>query len=412
MHGLVHGLAHGKGETVTSAPKARRKKGSGALRLLPTGRWQARAPHPTDTTRTTGPNGKRYVRAVMVTRSFETKGDAEAWLRSPTFEVESSSDADEARMPTFREYGDEWLPARRARGKAPLKPRTRDHYRKLLDAYLYPTFGDLLLDEITPTKVDRWHATLDARTATMNAHAYSLLRAVMATAVRQDRIVANPCRIEGAGQAERVHEPVMLTAAEVLDLRDAMPARYRAMVLLAAFCGLRFGELTELRRGDVDLEHGRVKVRRGVVKVGHDFVVGVPKSRAGRRDVEVPEVLVPDIEEHLTKWVEDPADALLFPARHGGWMSPSSLYKPFYRARVTIGHPDLRWHDLRHVAATLGAGVTGVGLADLQAALGHSTVTAAMRYQHATDDRKRLIADGIGEVIEIESRRRTASGNK
>lgn len=399
-----------------STQSRRRSRGSGSLRLLSSGRWQARAPHPTEKVQAVGPKTKSspegavYERPRMVSRTFLSKVDAQAWLNSPDFERVEVGAADDRRMLTLQQYADGWLPDRRARGKGPLKPRTVEHYRKLLDAYVLPDLGGLRLDQITPTRVDRWHATLDPATATMNAHAYSLLRAIMGTAVRQDRIPSNPCRIEGAGQAERVHSPVMLSVTEVLDLSEAMPDRYRAMVLLAAFCGLRFGELTELRRSDVNLAEEVVRVRRGVVRVDGKYVVGTPKSRAGQRAADIPEPLIPALTDHLSRHVGPESDALLFPAKNGGHMAPSTLYKPFYRARTAIDHPDLRWHDLRHVAATLAAGVPGVGLADLQAVMGHSTVTAAMRYQQSLGSRRRMIADGIGDVIAIESRHRTASG--
>ena len=67
----------------------------------------------------------------------------------------------------------------------------------------------------------------------------------------------------------------------------------RLMVLLAAWCGLRFGELTELRRSDVDLKNGRIKIRRAVVRVDGKAIVGTPKSDAGTRDVAIPPHLLP-----------------------------------------------------------------------------------------------------------------------
>ena len=72
-------------------------------------------------------------------------------------------------------------------------------------------------------------------------------------------------------------------------------------------------------------------------------------------------------------------------------MSPSSLYRVFYRARESAGRPDLRWHDLRHTGAVLAA-QTGATLAELMGRLGHSTPAAALRYQHVAADRDYEIA--------------------
>jgi integrase len=356
--------------------------------------------------------GSGQLRPRLVARSFDTREDAEGWLKQPDSDAfaELEQDVVDGRDPLLREYATEWMNTRRVRGKTPLKPRTRDHYQRLLDALILPDLGGMKLSAITPRRVDRWHASLDHETATMTAHAYSLLRAIMATAVRQDVIAANPCRIDGAGNAARVHEPVVLSVAEVLDLRDRMPARYRAMVTVAAFCGLRFGELTELRRSDIDREQRLINVTRGVVRVGSQYVVGTPKSRAGRRVVEVPEPVMVDLEHHLERHVGPDPDALIFPGRSGQHMAPSTLYKPFYAARAAIGRPTLRWHDLRHTAATLAAGIPGVSVVDVMARLGQTTPGVTLKYLSPVDDRRALITAELADVITIESRRRTASG--
>ena len=96
-----------------------------------------------------------------------------------------------------------------------------------------------------------------------------------------------------------------------------MPDRLRLMVLLAAWCGLRFGELAELRRADVDLAHGVLRVRRGVVRAGGQPIAGTPKSEAGIRDVAIPPHLMPMVHDHLIGHAGRGRDALLFPAAIG-----------------------------------------------------------------------------------------------
>jgi integrase len=342
----------------------------------------------------------------MVARTFDAKIDAQAWALSPDFD-DVEEPPEEAPDPLLRDYAEEFLATRRARGRGPLKPRTVEHYRKLLDAWILPGLGDVRLSQITVRRVDQWYADLDDSKPTMKAHAYSLLHGIMANAVRVDLLkTPNPCRIEGAGQTTSKVEGIVLSVPEVLDLADAMPDRYRTMVLVSVFCGLRFGETTELRRKDVDLGRAVLNVRRGVVRTSEGFIVGTPKAHGGA--IEIPAPLVPEIEHHLSRFVADDPEALLFPARGGGHMAPSTLYKPFYRARTAIGRPELRWHDLRHTAGTLTAH-QGATLAELQARLRHSTAKAAMRYQHATEDRGRVIADKLGEVYDIEARRRAAT---
>ncbi len=170
------------------------------------------------------------------------------------------------------------------------------------------------------------------------------------------------------------------------------------MVLLASWCGLRYGEVSELRRGDLDLRGGVVHVRRGVVRVGGEFVVGTPKSDAGTRDVSIPPHLMMLVMEHLAANITGGRDGLLFPAADGrSHLLASTFYVSFYKARDAADRPDLRFHDLRHTGAVLAA-ATGATLAELMGRLGHSTAGAALRYQHAAEGRDMQIAKALSAM--------------
>ncbi len=107
-------------------------------------------------------------------------------------------------------------------------------------------------------EAERQNRADDAR-----AHAYGLLRTIMNTAVADEVIVANPCRVRGGGQVRRAKTIRPASLPELEALTKALPERYRLMVLLAAWCALRFGELAELRRSDLDVRSGVIHVRRG-----------------------------------------------------------------------------------------------------------------------------------------------------
>lgn len=264
-----------------------------------------------------------------------------------------------------------------------------------------PTFAAKPVAGITPKDVREWHATTLVDRPTMRSHAYSLLRTIMASAVNDELIDANPCRITGAGRASRVHKIKPASVDEITTLTAAMPERLQLMVLLASWCALRFGETIELRRGDIDLAGEVIRIRRAAVRVKQDgdsetdskyrFEVGDPKSQASIRDVAIPPHLIPVIEDHLAKHVGAKLDSLLFPADNGGHLQPSTLMRHWYKARKAAGRDDLRWHDCRHSGAVLAA-ATGASLAELMARLGHSTPTAALRYQHVAAGRDREIA--------------------
>lgn len=358
-------------------------RGWGYVRKLPSKRHQASY---------VGPDLQRHT----APETFAAKLDAEAWLaaryREITTETWAPSGPAAAKALTLAEYTAPWLAGRE------LKPRTREHYARLLDVHILPALGDVPLPQITPSRVRAWHAATSVNKPTMRAHAYSLLRTVLNTAAADDLITSNPCRVRGAGSSKRVHEVRPASLPEIAALVEAMPERLQVMTLLAAWCGLRFGELAELRRRDVDQAVGVLRVRRAVVLVAGETLVGTPKSAAGIRDVSVPPHLLPALADHLARHVAVGAQALLFPAAHGGHLSPTGLYSAFYPARDAAGRPDLRWHDLRHTGAVLAAS-TGATLAELMARLGHSTPSAALRYQHAAQGRDQEIARALSALV-------------
>ena len=361
----------------------RSKRTFATIRQLASGRWQVRY---------TGPDGVRH----HGPHTFAARIDAEAYAvakrRDIDRQVWDAHDDEKPAPVTFGAYAVGWVAGRHVAGR-PIKARTREHYQAILDDHLLPTFGNRQLVAIKPKDVRDWHdATLTDR-PTMRSHAYSLLRTIMTSAVAEELIDANPCRIVGAGRARRVHKIRPASIEELAVLTEEMPERLRLMVTLASWCALRFGETVELRRGDVDLSDEVIRVRRAAVRTKGAYTITTPKSDAGVRDVAIPPHIIPAIENHLAKYVESGRDSLLFPAEHDhdGHLQPSTLYRHWYKAREKAGRKDLRWHDLRHSGAVLAA-ATGASLAELMARLGHSTPQAAMRYQHAAQGRDREIA--------------------
>lgn len=368
----------------------------GSTRKLPSGRWQARY---------TGPDGQVH----KAHTTFDTKGDAEAYLATVRADIvretwRPGSGPGKVKALTFGEYAEAWLTGRTVRGRG-LADRTREHYRKLLDAYILPTFGQTPLKFITPEMVDHWYAVTAVGKPTTQAHAYSLLRTILGTAVDRGLITtANPAKVRGGGSTERVKKVKPASLKELEVIVENMPERYRVMALLASWCALRFGELAELRRGDVNTKAGVIHIRRGVVRAAGQTIVKKPKSDAGVRDVAIPPHLLPMVRQHLLEHAEPGKDGLLFPAKGGGHLQPSTLYRVFYPAREAAGRPDLRWHDLRHTGAVLAAQAQAT-LAELMGRLGHSTPGAALRYQHAAAERdveiaKRLSLMAQGAVTE------------
>lgn len=128
------------------------------------------------------------------------------------------------------------------------------------------------------------------------------------------------------------------------------------------------------------------------------------ESRDAKPDA-TPKTRRSSVVHHLAAYVADADDALLFPAESGRHLHPSTLMKHFRKARAEAGRPDLRWHDLRHTAATTAA-MSGATLRELMARMGHSTTEAALVYQHVAADRDKAIAAGMNALIAPKPKRK------
>jgi integrase len=230
-----------------------------------------------------------------------------------------------------------------------------------------------------------------------------------------DRIIPrNPCRVRGAGEEKPDERPV-LTLHQVYDLADRMPRDcLRVLVLVAALASLRWGEVTALRRCDLDLTAGTVSVRRQHVELDTGRIVaGPPKSRAGRRTVVIPTAILPAICAHLDEGVGPHADSLVFTGLRGGALRRSNFRRAvkWYEAVAAIGVPGLHFHDLRHTGNSLAA-ATGASLRDLMDRMGHDSARAALIYQHKTMTAGQVIAEALSaqiDALEQERRNRPAT---
>lgn len=336
-------------------------------------------------------NGKRH------TNTFRREADAEARLNKVRADEHAGLILDpKGGERLFGDYADQWLATRLVKGN-PLTPATRQGYEALLRRHLRPAFGKTMLRQITPERVRRWHADLTQHSADQAAKAYRLLRAILTTAVSDQLVGRNPCLIKGAG-IERARERPMLDTAEVLQLAEAIDHRLRALVYLGGFVGLRAGELLGLQRQDVDLLHATVTVRRQLHEItGQGRVVTGPKSEAGRRTLALPAAVVEVMRAHLDLYTAPAPEAPVF-TRHTAPLRRADLSNAWRAACEAVGLSGCRVHDLRHHAATLVARNPDVTLKELMAMIGHSSPVAALRYQHATEDRDKVLADTLAEV--------------
>lgn len=350
----------------------------GKVRKLPSGRYQASY---------VGPDGVRYT----APKTFDTAGDAESWLSGPESDMRrevwvsphEKAEIRAERGRTLAEYAETWIAERTNAKGDKLKPRTREEYARLAAGPL-ADLGALPLSALTPAKVRTWRtAQMSTGKKTQTSRAYGLLNAICATAVLDGLLGSNPCVGIRGGQSTHTGRKVIPPTDEELDvILDSITPRYRALVVIAAIGGLRFGEATALRAKDVIVGDGvvRINVVRGVVRTSVGIVPGDTKSDAGVRPVAIfgPDAAI--IAEHVREKI---GDALLFPAADGeGFLAQSAFWRHWNDARTAAGREDMPFHALRHYAGTRYA-QTGATFAETMRRLGHSTPGAAMRYQHA-----------------------------
>ena len=373
--------------------KPQRRREFGTVRKLPSGRWQARY---------IGPDGQRYT----APETFETRSDAQDWLNLVRADIERNTwHNPDAGALNFEKYALRWMEERG------LAATTVDRYGGLLRGHILPTFGGKDLDEITPPSVRTWRAERLKETGpTTAAKSYRLLKGILQTAVDDDLLRTNPCRIKGAGKEEADERPTA-TIAQVFDLADAMGPRWRLMVLLGAFASLRPEELAELRRHSVDLDECSLRITQASPELTNGRrVTGDPKSRAGKRTVYLPDFLLPELRRHLQWFAEKERDGLIFVGEKGAPFRRSTFGRKWRKARTKVGMPDnFRFYDLRHTGNTLAAD-TGAKLKDLMVRAGQSSERAQMIYQHSTAKHQRKLARGIDAEVRQQLRQADVEG--
>jgi len=363
----------------------RRKRGRsfGTIRRLPSGRWQVRY----------------YDRAGIrhtAPRTFPSKADATRHLAQVEADLLRGvwTDPRLARI-TFGEWVERWQQT-----TADLRPGARALYDYLLRRFLLPAFGTTPLGKLDTLTIRAWLGELHQAaevTPTTIAKAYRLLRRSLNVAVEAGYLSRNPAAIKGAG-IERAAEMRHISIPQLTTLADAVPARYRALILVAGFGGLRWAEMVGLRRRHVDLAGARLHVVEQAAEVAGKFIIGPPKTDAGQRVVTLPTVAVTALAEHLDRYAAPGPDGLVFLSARGKHLARSSFRRLVWLPAVRmVGLDGLRVHDLRHTAATLAA-ATGATTKELMERMGHTSPRVALRYQHVMADRQAALAAALDDL--------------
>ncbi len=349
----------------------------------------------------TYPDGKRK-KAVRTTRQ-----EARAALAKLVAERESGRPR-EADRQTVGEYLTWWFDH-----SLRCRATTRASYEGIIRLYLQPELGRIALTKLTPQHVDQMLTKIEKTRSPSRARAVrAVLRQALETAVRQRMLAYNAAALTAVPEVEERETPE-LTIDEIFTLLDAVSRdRLAALYITAMAMGLRQGELLGLAWNDVDRETGRLTVRKQMQPIvdeatGKTTLTRVaPKSKAGRRLLPMPAIVAEAMREHRerqikqrwrwgTRWQEN---GLVFTTRFGGPIERGNLRHGWYGLLKRNNLPHIRFHDLRHIYATLLEEL-GVHPFTMKSLMGHTREAMTQRYSKTLEHSKVQAAAQIDALL-------------
>lgn len=333
------------------------------IRRLPSGKWQA-------TVRL--PSGKR------ITKTASLKQTVVDWAREQESEIAKGrwTDPRSSRV-KYQEWRERFMALRT------VEPETLRGDKAIMATHIAPYFDSKSLSEIRPSTVKAWLAKMskDQVGHSSQVRAFNLFRTSLKMAVQDEILLANPAdKIASPKQMRKAVE--WFTPRQVGLIADQLARRDQAMVMLMAWCGLRWGECAGLRVKDVDWMRRLVSVSQAVTQSGR--VKAYLKNDPSRRDIPAPQHVLDLLSQVAAGKGRD--DLMFVSPTNGKPINAANWRKLWYaaiaRAQETGEHvPDYSPHALRHTAASWLV-QAGVPLSEIQRLLGHSTPTMTNRYAH------------------------------
>jgi integrase len=357
----------------------RRGAGEGSVTRLPDGRWMSRV-------------DLGYLNGRRVRKAYfgNTRAEATAKLNRALAEKQRGLPVAIPKQ-TMNQFLTKWLEETAIPN---VGPKTGVRYRELVTLHIIPSLGRTTLTKLSPQDLQALYSSklaqgLAPRTV---GHIHRVLHCALGQAVRWELVARNvadavdPPRVPRAEiRALNPEEARRLLAAAEGDPLEAL-------YVVALTAGMRQGEILGLKWMDIDLEAGVLQVRRTIGRVrGLGVIEREPKSATARRKIVLAPMAVEALRDHWDRQFTDRLagaalpgkDSRVFCTRTGHAIEPQNLlYRSYKKLLLRAGLPHMRFHDLRHSAATLLLSM-GTHPKVVQELLGHSQISLTLdTYSH------------------------------
>lgn len=350
----------------------------GSIARRPNGQWRARYRDPA---------GREH------SRHFARKADAQRWLDETQAATLTGRYVDpRAGRVSLRDYVEEW------KSRQVHRPTTVDQVEGVLTRHVLPHLGQRRLDSLLPSDIQKWVRRLSETLAPSTVGvAHRILSGILKSAVADRRIVSNPCTGTKLPKVTR-RKVQPISTAHLSAIVGCIPARHRALVVMAAGTGLRQGELFGLTIDRLNLDERTVVVDRQLINIqGKAPLFAPPKSEASVRIVPLPDSVIDALRTHLSQF---PTDDLVFRNTHGDALRRSAFWTEWRRATRQAGLPDIRFHELRHYYASLLIR-HGESVKTVQARLGHASAGETLdTYSHLWPDSDERTRDAVDLLLQ------------
>jgi integrase len=353
---------------------------------------------------------KRWVGQVTITgekisKYFKSQREARMWVNETTSRVDDGLTLMGAKT-TLEEYLKEWL----VTAQTSVRPKTYEQYSQIVRQHIIPVLGRTKLKDLTPGMIQSLY-NMKLRKGT-SERTVVLIHAVIHRSLNQ----AMKLGVLGRNPADGVTKPRMKKQEmKVLDenqvmtfLNTAKGTRFELLFYMAVTTGLRQGELLGLKWSDLDWNRGELSIQRQAQRIsGEGIVFSEPKSSSGKRSIRLGKTTIEKLRSHLNQqqlerevmgdiWV---GHDLIFPSTIGTPMGRSNLWQIFKDLLKKAGLDDMRFHDLRHSAASLML-KEGIHPKVVQEQLGHSDISLTLNiYSHVIPSMKQEVGDKMDELL-------------